>query len=428
MRPDKLNLKNFRELFFKPLFLSILLLFTIIFCVFVLSAPTYETIDDSFMRTLVEGSYTKSHQGSYFLMFTSSIIGRFLSFLYITFPGFYWYDIYELSLLSIATLIIGICVFSKSDLVFNTFCFLALFFILTPCFVQFQFSVVSGTLSIAILVYAIDVLQNGIKNKSHLFVSILIVLSLSFFAVLVRHNIFILMFMVGFLYFCLFISRNNYKRFIFLSIGGGFVSLLVIAIFYACVLNDSLDPDIQYAMKSNDYLVMLYNDTIATSNLKRPWEPIENSVFNLNKLLSKHGWYRGDYRLLLAWADLGNYDIFSNEKKSMIVNEIGDLISVKNNSQFRFSVQDYMQVLKRYFWIPIVLLFAFFNKKTLIYFVSFTLIFVFSICLLNLVFRSIPHRVWINMANLGVVVFLYYLKVNSKFIMDSTSRIIIEIK
>ena len=416
-------LKMMMKIIYNPLALSICLYFLILIGFFCAGAGNYETTDDQLLRTLVDGSFNRTPVGSYFLLYSSSLIGRLLVFLYSNFPGYYWYDIFQLSLMSFSSLVIGYSVFSKKKLTFNIFCFLTLFFILTPLFIRPQFTFLSGTLAIAAIVYAVKLLNEGLNSKIHLFFSFFLLFFLSLFSGLIRHEAYLIVTFVGFIYFTSFFRRQNYKRFILLTICGLVIILIVTAIFYVTVIIDRSNSDIDYAINANKYLVLLYNNTIAGNSPFIPWLPIENKIENLTEILSRYGWYKGDYRLLLSWADIGDFDVFSNSNKFLIYSEIGDLISIKSNYKFGFYIQDYFHLFKVYLIIPFALLIVFFNRRALIYFILYVGFFFVLVCVLNIFFRSLPQRLWINFCNLYIIIFLYYLKINSTSILDKLNGV-----
>ncbi len=415
--------KKIIEIIYNPILLSVLLLLMILLGVTFSGGMIYETSDDHALRVLTDGSFNNTFVGSYFLLYSSSVIGRLLVFFYSHFPDCYWYDIMEFFLMSFATLVIGYSVFSKKDSIYNIFCFLTLFFILIPLFIQPQFSIVAGTLTISAIIYAIKLLNEGINRKLHIFFSILILFFLCFFAGLIRNEVYLIVMCVGFVYFSSFVNKGNYKRFFVLVICGGFIALAVLAVFHICAEIDMSNPEIDYTVKANKYLVLLFNNTIAGNNLQLPWVPIEATVKDLSQILSKYGWYKGDYRLLLSWADIGDFDVFSNYNKSLIVKALGDLISIKSNYVIGFSIQDYLKLFKIYLLIPFLLLIIFFDKKTLAHFLFYIGLFFLLVSVLNIFFRSLPPRIWVNFCNLYIFVFLYYIKINSKSVINKLENI-----
>ena len=198
-----------------------------------------------------------------------------------------------------------------------------------------------------------------------------------------------------------------------MTFAGAVIVLVVASILFIGSAIDKSNFDYEYAIQANINLARLYNNSIAGNNLVTPWLPIENTVRNLNEILTKYGWYKGDYRLLLTWTDIGDFNIFTNAKKALIIEEIGDLISIKGNSGFHFMLQDYLRVLKAYFLLSLTLLIIFFNKKTLFFFLLYLCLFYILICVLNMFFRSLPFRLWANIVNLFIILFLFQIKINS---------------
>ena len=422
----KANLLNNKEkyleiinnFFTSPLKLSIFLLCAVLFTTFVISLPYYQNSDDAMMRAIADGTLNHWIGPSNFLLYSSSFYGKILQILYKWLPNVYWYDLLCYTLQSIALFVTSFTIFDKQKKLFNIFVLLTLFFVYTPLFISIQFTVYSGILAIAAVSTGIYIL----KNKLHKFEYILcggLILFLILFSGFVRTWACYIVLAYGCFTSLLLVKKDDFKKllaiiaimFIGFGLTFGFEKL---SLHYAEQCENT-----NLTLKLNKQLQLLFNDTIAGASMGNyPWLKIEKNVPNLEKKLAKVGWTKGDYRLYLAWLDIGNKDIFSIERQTALSNILKDDILISKQIKPKFDVDNY-NLFKRYIFIALFAMLLFFTPKQFFKpILVITSIYVLEI-LLSLKFRTTPSRLWFNFAIMMIVLLYHYIKYYSKgFITD----------
>ena len=397
-----------------PVLLSLLLCLTVLFFSFIIYKPQYNICDDYFMRSMADGTANPYVGPSNFLLYISSYYGEILKNLYIFNPNVYWYDFFFYIFLVLSLVTSALCIFKQNNLIFNIIAFLTLLFIYTPLFISVQFTIVSGMMAVSAIILAIYTINNKV-SKAQLFLNSFLITLFITISCLIRYHAFFAVAILGFLYFLFFIKKESIKKIVYIIL----ITLLAIsintALYQKWQINIKSDPATKHCLDFNKAQVALFNDTIAYDNIFFPYYPIEKKVKNLDKILKTANLTIGDYRLLLTWSYIGNDNILSNTNMNKVVENLSPKIQLKKNIRLKFALDDYRNVLRSYFLIMLCLFLMYPSVKTSRRGLIFTAIFVLYIIGLNIPFRTTPYRLWINFASLMPLVYLCYLKNNTKY-------------
>ena len=402
------------KIFTSPFRLVFILIIAIFFTTFIITTPYYHTNDDAMMRVFAEGSFNPWIGPSNFLLYSNSIYGKLLQLFYRWQPNIYWYDLISYTLQFCALGVTAFTLFDKKNKIFNLFTLITLYFVYAPLFVSMQFTTRTGILAVAAISICIYMLKNKLKYYNYILLSI-VAFSFIIIASLTRGNASYITLLYGCVISLLLVRKNDYKKLILIILTvvlglGVSLGLEQLSIHYAkkCEVTNN-------SYQLNQQLQRLFNNTIAGEYMGNyAWIPVEKKVKNLDKKLARIGWTKGDYRLYLAWLDIGNKDLFSIDKLKKAADVLEDDISLSKTFKVKFDVENFY-LFKIYSIIGLISLILFFSpkkmKKPLIIVAS---VFILEI-LLNIKFRTTPARLWLNFTLTMLIVLYSYIKYYSQY-------------
>ena len=398
-------------LFNKPYLIALLSVALSWFIAFAFTDPVYETCDDLLMRMTVDGSGNKYAGSSDFLMFINTYYGYMLKKLYMINSHIGWYDLIFYTLISLS-LFVNTLLLQKSGekyLIYNIFSFLTLSAIYIPIFCQPQFSTVSGLSAVSVFIIFYKMLNNKEDLKKRTIIwSCFLILFFAVFSSLIRFHIFFLISLLA-LPFLLFILKYYKRRKLrFLGYCIFLLFCMIINLFLFVLFNNEINniPERKYFKDYNKEATKLYDYSVATTNLIYPWEPIETKVKDLENKLAEVQWQKGDLMLMLSWGYLGNNNIFSIQKLKKVNDLIYKDISTKNNSIFNFSIIDYGRIFAFICFIYLMVFICFYKKRNINYSLFSILLFILAVISLSYLFKGVPHRVWISIIALFLMLLL----------------------
>lgn len=396
-----------------PAILSILLCFTVLFFTFVIYKPMYNICDDYIMRSMADGTANPYIGASNFLFYINSYYGEILKKLYIFNSNVYWYDFCFYMMLTFSLAVTSICIFKKDNIIFNIIAFLTMFFIYLPLFISIQFTIIAGMLAVTAIILAIHTINTKFPIWKLIINSIIIAFCITA-SCLIRFHAFFAVAIIGFVYFLLFVKKENLKKVYFVVLITLLALTLNTGLYAKWQINIKNDPATKHCLDFNTAQVALFNNTIAYNNIFYPFYTPEKQVKNLDSLLKSANLTIGDYRLLLTWSYIGNDNVFSIENLDKAVKMLSPHVQLKKNIKLKFKLDDYRRVKCSYFLIMLCLFLMYPSTKTLKKGCIFISIFILYIIALNIPFRATPYRLWINFASLMPLIYLYYIKHNTE--------------
>ncbi len=394
--------------FLATLFLNILI-FTFFF--FTLNAG-FNANDDFEMLSIVSGIKSEPSE---MMVFTNIIIGKILVNLYKFNIHIPWYSLYLifgifLSNLSLVYLLFKINKSSKS-LIFALL--LSLFFI-SISYLQLQFTMVSGLLTlsgISILLFSGSI---NFEKKLYSYSFLVFGLCLFIFGTLIRFDNLYLVIML-FLPFILILIINHFfknkiKKMFKTTI---FIIITLVVSFLLKYYND-----FNY---NNDYN---YKNYLTYNNLRGKLQ--DNQILNLQdektikNVLKSIGWSENDYNMLLHYFFYPN-DVFSSEKLNKIVNHQ----EIKNNlikyyiNKLLIAINHFPKIFLRIDNIITIFLFIisiliYHNQVKNKYFWFFIIWAILVIILVSTLTKPIPLRVLYT-----ILSFLIFMPINLKIISNN---------
>ncbi len=362
--------------------------------------PFYMILDDAYlMRTAAAGTLNPDFGPSEYLLYMSTVYGKILKFLYLSLPGFYWYDILFYLFMSVSVYAISYClsydirnksVFYKL-LVWCVFSPLVMLPFLAP-----QFTIVSGLLavsSMAMFYYLANGYASGWKVRAagivYMFCGIL-------FSSLVRFEA---TFVVGLFCGILMLPLLDWKRFKFICLYA-LVAVASLGAVLTCRYFDQKmikeNPAWNYMTEFNKARVKIHDNTSYEDNIVEPWKNLEDKISNEDFKDAK--WNRAYYRMLLSWNFIGDLDVFNPKNLQDVAQKMFEKVSIEQG-QFRgFRLSYYAGEFTAYLLVFGLIMLVFPSKKVWRYSFWGAAVFYVLVLLLNMKFRAIPFRLWYNFA------------------------------
>lgn len=404
------------KIYNSPILFAIVLLLLVLIVSFGFCQPIYQNCDDDVMRSIIDGSYGATGEPRAFVMWQSIFYTTFLQQLYIKFPQIYWYDIFTYFFMSLTLVVTTLCLYSKNGKhkdIFNLFLFLTSFFIYSPIFIQPQFSVTAGTLTVGGVILGYYTFLNN-QSVYRTILNLLLMSGMFLIAALIRsESLYVLMPLSIFISLLLF-KKENKNKYIIVAIN--IVIVLVLSFIlrqsHLNIVNSTPEWKKYYDIHMERLNISERSSVFRDKNIYfHLWKKLESSE-DLDKKLAPIGWDKESYRISLTWLDWGDEDIFNVEKMKQVKNILESNLSKRANISFSFGIADYSNVYKYYFAIIGLLFLIFPSKSGAKKTVLMIAVYFAFILVANNVFKVFPPRIWLNFVNLLILSEFLILKNN----------------
>ncbi len=318
----------------------------------------YQTTDDQSMRLILEGAAFSPKEPSEYVIFINILSSRLLKFLYSSFDGVYWYDLFLYLLLFIGSCAVASCAFVKNERKLLKALITAFLFIsFRLAFNQAQFTVVSGILAcggVLLLTRAVFAPLSGKEIAAHM----ICIPVLLFLSAQLRLDMMLLSLLTGGI-LSLVLLKN--VRISAKNAALGFAVLIALAASFKAeafhkaeyaALPLPFDPLAYNAAKSEILDKAIFNE----SGIR--YEPFVQKAL---PLLKANGWTRNDLMLFLNWGFTAT-DFFDYANVKKIAANVAPVLQGEWYQRIALFFKD-LPVGGRYMHFLILLLLLFTGQK-----------------------------------------------------------------
>lgn len=363
---------------------------------FVLFSASYLTNDDAIMKGLLSGTHFYGAGPSEFTLYTSSILGLALKYLYTHIPHVNWYDTYLYATLCCAVFFIVKTLAENLHEKNSSYKALVLLVIPILCGVSFvgvQFTMVAGMITASGLVVFLSLFRRSSgKVTACLGKSFYFVIAVTF-GVLIRDEAALGVGLVGGLFLLPLAPWRNVKKMTYLICTGVVAIGAVVAVLLINYGMTEANPEWKYRRDVNTLYGNLTLHSIFADS-KTPGD-VSPDLFNFSSVPDVV-WSKEYHNLLLSWAPIGETNVFSPENMEKAYELLKDDISLSNRSSIGFKL---FQPVKSESITPHLILLAallllFRDRNVFSYTAYQAVCFVLVITALSFQYRAVPYRVW----------------------------------
>lgn len=373
------------------------------------SHAMYQSCDDFDMRIVLEGSALGfNFPPSEFSLFMNILYGKFLKFFYNIYQNWFWYDTFTYLFLGISFYVITLSIFKnfENETLFNKILKCSILVsVYTISFVLPQFTLTSGMLAISGILSFYMLVCSYFNGKYKYLCSFYCFFSLLFSSLIRFENCMLVSFFT-LLVLIPFWAYREWKNIIKKSIIP-FSALILIII--CAVLNMKL---IEENSNWNEAVRM----NIARGELTEKmfiWDDIDNGDFFSRTIQafsdipdSTNYMNDFDYKLLIIAGFLTNSSMQNVDNLEYISNALSH--ELQNEKSISFRIKDYFNIL--FLMIALFVCVSLYSNGAykIFYFVCISLI---IIAVVNFFYKTLPERVWLNLAFSIITVSLFNFRI-----------------
>ena len=361
---------------------------------------TYQTMDDLAMRTALDGTaFEYGGKRMPYVVYMNPLYGYLLVFLYSLLPRLYWYDVFQYALsIGSCAVLAYLASYVVQDIKDRIACIAVFASFMAILILYPQFTMTAGCLSCAAafsMVHILACAQRGAHVSPWLYAAAAL---FAVFSSLIRFECYALL-----LLFCglllaptwmpLLRPANLRKTWLAIAFSVGSVAF-TFALKTAGDFLVSSNPEWNEIAEYNKARVEITDKTDMWDHIDAPWRNLETD--GVEKIMEACNYSRGDYRLLLSGFLAGNKARNNAKVLKEVSRSIKDVVQEKNHC-FAFRLTDYFRLFG-----PLAVAFV---CLCLTYGIRIKwwggycgVLFVFSVCLLNMFFRALPERLWLTLS------------------------------
>lgn len=363
---------------------------------FALFKPCYLTNDDAIMKGLVSGTHFYGVGPTEFTLYTSTILGSALKFLYIRMPQINWYDAYLYATLSCAVFFIVKTLaedMRQKSGAYKTLVLLVLPLLCGVSFVGVQFTMVAGLITVSGIVVLRSLFEDAPQKLSAYFTrSFYFVFAVSL-GVMIRDQSALGVGLLGCFFLLPFVPWRNLKKMLCLF-GIGLAALgAVLALMLANHIMIEANPEWKYRKEVNRLYGNLTLHSIFIN--QKAWNIATSDLLDLSDVPDVE-WSKQYQELLLSWAPIGELAVFNPENMAKVHEHLESDISLSRQRTIGFRLFQPIpsERIIHHILLLASLLLVFREKKVLGVAAYQAGCFVLIVTALSFQYRELPYRVW----------------------------------